>query len=92
MKVAVLVKNADKLCEALRVCFGMAQAGSLALYWVNRETCCPDPRPVLQLELLARFGGERFSNDPGNERFGFRYAGLQEITDRLRQADLVVPI
>jgi hypothetical protein len=44
------------------------------------------------MEFLDEMEGERYSNNRANvEKYGFKYASIEEMGEMLRKADLVIP-
>jgi hypothetical protein len=44
------------------------------------------------MEFLDEMEGERFSNNSANvEKYGFQYATMSEVAEKLNAADVVIP-
>jgi hypothetical protein len=62
------------------------------MFVVNEEIADMDEAYQDNIEFLDEMEGERFSNNQANvEKYGFKYASIEEIGEMLRKADLVIP-
>ena len=92
-KVAVLIKDVEQQYEGLRSSLGMLlYETEVRMFVVNHEIDNMDEAYMDNMEFLDEMEGERFSNNRANaEKYGFKYATIEEMGEMLREADLVVP-
>jgi hypothetical protein len=92
-KVAVLIKDVEQQYEGLRSSLGMLlYETEVRMFVVNHEIGNMDEAYKDNMEFLDEMEGERFSNNRANvEKYGFKYATIEEMGEMLREADLVVP-
>lgn len=93
MKVAVLINSPDQQYEGLRSSLGLTLYDTrVQMFVLNHEIADMDEAYRENMGLLDEMEGERFSNVPANvEKYGFRYASLEEIAAMLKEADVVIP-
>lgn len=91
--VAVLINNAEQQYEGLRSSLGMLLYNTwVQMFVVDEEITNMDEAYQDNIEFLDEMEGERFSNNKANvEKYGFKYASLDEIGEKLQKADLVIP-
>jgi hypothetical protein len=91
--VAVLINNTEQQFEGLRTSLGLLLYNTwVQMFVVNEEIANLDEAYHDNLEFLEEMEGERFSNNKANvEKYGFKYASIEEIGEMLRKADLVIP-
>ena len=92
-KVAVLIKNSEQQYEGLRSSLGMLLYNTeVQMFVLNDEIANMDEAYEDNMGFLDEMEGERFSNNKTNvEKYGFKYATVEQIGEMLRQADLVIP-
>ncbi len=92
-KVAVLIKDVDQQYEGLRISLGaLLDDVCIQMYVLDHEIAQMDDAYRENMEFLDEMEGERFSNHMGNaENFGFKSLNLEEIAERIRAADLIIP-
>lgn len=92
-KVAVLVKDERQQYEGLRSSLGMMLYNTaVQMFVVDKEIASMDEAYKDNMEFLDEMEGERFSNNPANvEKYGFKYASVEQMGEMLRQADLIIP-
>jgi hypothetical protein len=62
------------------------------MFVLNDEIANMDEAYEDNMGFLDEMEGERFSNNKGNvEKYGFKYATVEQIGEMLRAADLVIP-
>ena len=91
--VAVLINNAEQQFEGLRTSLGMLLYNTwVQMFVVNEEIANMDEAYEDNIGFLDEMEGERFSNNKANvEKYGFKYASIEEIGKMLQKADLVIP-
>ena len=91
--VAVLINNTEQQYEGLRSSLGMLLYNTnVQMFVVNEEIAKMDEAYHDNMEFLDEMEGERFSNNKANvEKYGFKFASIEEIGVMLRAADLVIP-
>jgi hypothetical protein len=91
--VAVLIKNPDQQYEGLRSSLGMLLYNTeVQMFVLDHEIAVMDEAYEDNMGFLDEMEGERFSNDKSNvEKYGFKYATVEQIGEMLREADLVIP-
>jgi hypothetical protein len=92
-KVAVLVNTENQQYEGLRSSLGMMLYNTaVQMFVVDKEIANMDEAYKDNMEFLDEMEGERFSNHPANvEKYGFKYASIEQMSEMLRQADLIIP-
>lgn len=92
-KVAVLIKDTEQQYEGLRSSLGMLLYNTtVQMFVLNHEIKNMDEAYQDNMGFLDEMEGERFSNHPANvEKYGFKFADLEEIASMLRNVDLVIP-
>jgi len=92
-KVAVLINDENQQYEGLRSSLGMMLYNTaVQMFVVDKEIANMDEAYQDNMEFLDEMEGERFSNNPGNvEKYGFKYASVEQMGEMLRQADLIIP-
>ena len=92
-KVAVLIKNLEQQYEGLRSSLGMLLYNTeVRMFVINDEIANMDEAYEDNMGFLDEMEGERFSNNTTNvEKYGFKYASVEQIGEMLREADLVIP-
>jgi hypothetical protein len=92
-KVAVLINNENQQYEGLRSSLGMMLYNTaVQMFVVDKEIADMDEAYKDNMEFLDEMEGERFSNNPANvEKYGFKYASVEQMGELLRQADLIIP-
>jgi hypothetical protein len=92
-KVAVLINNENQQYEGLRSSLGMMLYNTaVQMFVVDKEIANMDEAYQDNMAFLDEMEGERFSNNPANvEKYGFKYASIEQMGEMLRQADLIIP-
>ena len=92
-KVAVLINNESQQYEGLRSSLGMMLYNTaVQMFVIDKEIANMDEAYHDNMEFLDEMEGERFSNNPANvEKYGFKYATIEQMGEMLRQADLIIP-
>ena len=91
--VAVLIKDVDQQYEGLRTSLGLLlEASGVHMYVLNHEIANMDEAYRENMEFIDEMEGQRFSNNPANvEKYGFKRVTIDEIIERLKQADVIIP-
>ena len=92
-RVAVLINQPEQQYEGLRSSLGMLLYNTeVQMFVLNNEIARMDEAYEDNMGFLDEMEGERFSNNKTNvEKYGFKYATVEQIGEMLRQADLVIP-
>jgi hypothetical protein len=92
-KVAVLINNENQQYEGLRSSLGMMLYNTaVQMFVIDKEIANMDEAYKDNMEFLDEMEGERFSNNSANvEKYGFKYASIEQMGEMLRQADLIIP-
>lgn len=91
--VAVLIKDVDQQYEGLRTSLGLLlEASGVHMYVLNHEIANMDEAYRENMEFIDEMEGQRFSNNPANvEKYGFKPVTIDEIIERLKQVDVIIP-
>ncbi len=91
--VAVLINSEEQQYEGLRCSLGMMLYNTFVqMLVVDKEIANMNEAYRDNMEFLDEMEGERYSNNRVNvDKYGFKYASIEEIGEMLRQADLVIP-
>lgn len=92
-KIAVVVKAADQQYEALRTSLGLLlEMAEVQMFVMNHEIANMDEAYSENMEFLDEMEGERYTNSTANaEKYGFKLLTTQEISEKLKEASLIVP-
>lgn len=91
--VAVLIKDVEQQYEGLRTSLGLLlEASEVHMYVLNYEIGNMDEAYRDNMGFIDEMEGQRFSNNPANvEKYGFKPVTMDEIIERLKQADVIIP-
>ena len=91
--VAVIIKDVDQQYEGLRTSLGLLlEAASVQMYVMNHEIANMDEAYEDNMGFIDEMEGERFSNHPANvEKYGFQSITTEEMLEKLKTADLIIP-
>lgn len=91
--VAVLIKDVKQQYEGLRVSLGLLlEASEVHMYVLNHEIAVMDEAYSENMEFIDEMEGERFSNNMANvEKYGFQHVTIDEIIERIKKAEFVIP-
>jgi hypothetical protein len=91
--VAVLIKDVDQQYEGLRTSLGLLlEASEVHMYVLNHEIGNMDEAYRDNMGFIDEMEGQRFSNNPANvEKYGFKPVTIDEIIERLKQVDVIIP-
>jgi hypothetical protein len=92
-KIAVLVKEVDQQYEALRTSLGLLlEMAEVQMFVMNHEIANMDEAYSENMEFLDEMEGERYTNNTANaEKYGFKLLTSQEISEKLKEASLIIP-
>ncbi len=91
-KLAVIVRDREQQYEALRSSLGaLLEIPSVQMFVLDHEIEMHEAYQE-NMEFLDEMEGERYSNNKANvEKYGFKYASLEEIGEMLKEADIIIP-
>ena len=91
--VAVLIRETAKQYEGLRSSLGMLLYNTyVQMFVLDNEIANMDEAYEDNMGFLDEMEGERYSNNRTNvEKYGFKYASIEEIGEMLKKADLIIP-
>lgn len=91
-KVAVVVCEPKQHYEALRSALGCLLEDHQVSYVVLDREIDPDEAFRDNLGFLEEMEGRSYSNHPANaEKYGFTHLSLPEISELLREQEVIVP-
>jgi hypothetical protein len=90
---AVIIKEPEQQYEGLRTSLGLLLEDTKVMMIVlHHEIANMDEAYQDNMAFLDEMEGERFSNNSANvEKYGFKYATLTDIADKINSADMVIP-
>jgi hypothetical protein len=93
LKIAVLINRVDQQDEGLRSSLGLLCANAeVQMFVLHHEIDNMNEAYRENLEWLDEMEGEYFSDNKTNvEKHGFKYATIEEIAPRLKDADIIIP-
>jgi hypothetical protein len=91
-KVAVIIRDKERQYEGLRSSLGLLLEDHIvSMFVLDHEIDMTDEYRD-NMEFIDEMGGGRYSNIRENcEKYGFNYLSIEEIGERLREADLIIP-
>ncbi|MBW1649975.1 MAG: hypothetical protein JRJ44_04760 [Deltaproteobacteria bacterium] len=92
-KVVVIIKEPYQQYEGLRTSLGaLLEDAAIKMIVLNNEIQDMNEAYSDNMEFLDEMEGERFSNNSTNiEKYGFQQAGIDQIGQYLKEADVVIP-
>jgi hypothetical protein len=92
-KVAVLIKDVEQQYEGLRTSLGLLlEAALVQMYVLNHEIENMNEAYRDNMEFIDEMEGERYSNHKANvEKYGFKPITTDELLNKLKDADLIIP-
>lgn len=92
-KAIVLIKDVEQQYEGLRTSLGLLlEDTEVTMVVLHHPIGNMDEAYQDNMEFLDEMEGKRFSNDPVNvENYGFQYATMAEIAEKINEADVVIP-
>lgn len=91
--VAVLIKDVEQQYEGLRTSLGLLlEASEVHMYVLNHEIAVMDEAYSENMEFIDEMEGERFSNNMANvEKYGFKHVTIDDVIERIKKAEFVIP-
>jgi hypothetical protein len=91
-RVAVLIRDRDRQYEGLRSSLGLLLENHVvSMFVLNHEVEMTEEYQD-NMGFIDEMGGARYSNVRANvEKYGFQAVTLDEISQRLKKNDLVIP-
>lgn len=91
--IAVLIKDVHQQYEGLRTSLGLLlEAASVQMFVLNHEIGTMDEAYQENMEFIDEMEGERYSNNQANvDKYGFQPITIEEMVDKLKEADLIIP-
>lgn len=91
--VAVLIKDVEQQYEGLRTSLGLLlEASEVHMYVLNHEIAVMDEAYSENMEFIDEMEGERFSNNMANvEKYGFKHVAIDDVIERIKKAEFVIP-
>jgi hypothetical protein len=92
-KAIVLIKDVEQQYEGLRTSLGLLlEDTEVVMVVLHHPIAHMDEAYRDNMEFLDEMEGRRFSNNPVNvEEYGFTYATMAEIAEKICEADVVIP-
>lgn len=93
-RVAVIIREPDQHHEGLRAAVGLLQGQfHVQVFVLQHEIIAADEALRKDMALLDQMDGERYSDIPANvTQYGFKHASLAEVADKIRSADVIIPL
>ncbi len=90
--VAVLIKDKDRQYEGLRSSLGLLlESHAVSMFVLNHEIDMTEEYQD-NMGFIDEMGGARYSNVPANcEKWGFKPVALEDLPERLKASELVIP-
>ena len=90
--VAVLIKDKERQYEGLRSSLGLLlEQHVVSMFVLNHEVDMTEEYQD-NMGFIDEMGGARYSNVPANvEKWGFKPVELEEIPQKLRDNEVVIP-
>lgn len=91
-KVAVVIRDKKQHYEGLRTSLGaLLDQVEIQMFVLDHEIEMHEAYQE-NMEFLDEMEGERFSNNKANvEKYGFQFADLETIGQKLKEVDIVIP-
>ncbi len=91
-RVAVLIKDKERQYEGLRSSLGLLlEDHQIDMFVLNHEVDMTEEY-FDNMGFIDEMGGSRFSNVPANaEKHGFQLVSLEEVAQKLRDHEVVIP-
>lgn len=92
-KAAVIIRDVAQQYEGLRTSLGLLlEATEVSMFVVHHEIADMDEAYQDNMAFLDEMEGERFSDNTANvEKYGFQYASLADVAEKIKHADVVIP-
>lgn len=91
-KLAVVIRDKEQQYEGLRSSLGaLLEMAEVQMFVLDHEIEMHEAYQE-NMEFLDEMEGERYSNNQANvDKYGFKYADIDQIGEILKEADLVIP-
>jgi hypothetical protein len=90
-KVAFLVRTKDELWEGLRSSLGLIIENNEVMMTVLDQEVEMTPEYRENLEWFLEMEGRIYSNHPANQEHGFEAVTIEELGEKLKEMDFIVP-
>jgi hypothetical protein len=90
-KVAFLVRAKEDLWEGLRSSLGLIVENNDVMMAVLDQEVVMTPEYRENLEWFLDMEGKIYSNHPANQEHGFEPITIEELGDKLKEMDFIVP-
>lgn len=92
-KAAVIIKDVGQQYEGLRTSLGLLlESTEVSMFVLDHEIANMDEAYSDNMAFLDEMEGIRFSNNEANvTQYGFQYATIDEIAEKIKDADVVIP-
>ena len=91
-RVAVLIRDRDKLYEGLRTSLGLSLVNHQVSMYVLGHEIPADEAYQENMGFLNEMGGLRYSDVQANaERYGFQYIGMNQLPQQLMEYEIIIP-
>jgi hypothetical protein len=90
-KVAFLIRTDEELWEGLRSSLGLIVENNDVMMVVLDQEVVMTPEYRESLEWFLEMEGKIYSNNPANQEHGFETVAIQDLGEKLREMDLIIP-
>jgi hypothetical protein len=90
-KVAFVVRTKDELWEGLRSSLGLIIENNEVVMAVLDQEVAMTPEYSESLEWFLEMEGKIYSNNPANEEHGFETVTIEDLGEKLKEMDFIIP-
>jgi hypothetical protein len=90
-KVAFLIRTKDELWEGLRSSLGLIIENNDVMMAVLDQEVQMTSEYSENLEWFLEMEGRIYSNHPGNQAHGFELITIEDLSNKLKEMDFIVP-
>ena len=91
-RVAIIIKDKEKQYEGLRSSLGLLLEDHVVSMFVLDHEVEMTEEYSDNMAFIDEMGGSRYSNNPANsEKYEFHYLSLEEICEKLKENELIIP-
>lgn len=90
-KAAFLIRTKDELWEGLRSSLGLIIENNEVIMVVLDQEVEMTPEYKENLEWFLEMEGRIYSNNPANQEHGFEAVTLEDLGEKLKEMDFIVP-